>query len=264
MIPIVLNPASHNPHQKVNIMSIPKNKLLAALVAGNLAAANLMAATTFTIEHVDIGLAEGSNLELHWHDETNSLEYEPIQAEAFVNPTHATVTRPSGTEWDFIGVAASSQYYEIPENSDPNLPFLGIGAEDATPGAFDSWNPGDSRGANSAAVWFGLRLRGFTYSGFASNPQFSLWKDDGLGSPVVWMSTNDGIDATDVAYVLTHEHFNFAFSDIGVYEVEFEAFARQGGNDVTSASGTYRFVVPEPGASALLLLGGVAAFRRRR
>ena len=238
--------------------------LLAALVAGNLAVANLPAVTTFTIEHVDIGLAEGTELEPHWHDETNAAEYEPGEAEAFVNPAFAATIRPAGAQWDFLDVGAGETYYQIPESSDPNLPFLGIGAEEADLTAFDAWNPGDARGANSSAKWFGLRLLGYSYTGYATNPHFSLWKDDGLGNPVIWMATSNGIGADDVAYVLDHEHFNFAFTDIGVYELEFEAFARQGGNDVTSSPATYRFVVPEPGSAALLLLGGLAALRRRR
>ena len=247
------------------IMKTTRTKpLLAALVAGNLAIGNLMAVTTFTSEHVDIGLAEAGTLGLHWHDETNNLEYEPDEAEAFVNPAFAATVRPAGTEWDFIGVSAANIHYQIPETSDPNLPYLGIGAEEADLDAFDAWNPGDARGANSSAKWFGLRLLGFTYTGYASNPHFSLWKDDGGGTPIVWMATFNGISADDVAYVLTHEHFNFAFTDIGVYELEFEAFAKQGGTDVTSASAKYLFVVPEPGSAALLLLGCLAAFRRRR
>ena len=238
--------------------------LLAALVAGNLAVANLSAVTTFTTEHVDIGLAEADQLAPHWHDETNGLEYEPDEAEAFVNPAFAATLRPAGSQWDFLDVGSGQTYYQLPESTDPNLPYVGIGAEEADLDAFDAWNPGDSRGADTSAKWFGLRLLGFTYTGYATSPDFSLWKDDGLGNPVVWMSTSNGIGADDVAYVLDHEHFNFAFTDIGVYELEFEAFARQGGNDVTSSPATYRFVVPEPGSAALLLLGGFAALRRRR
>ncbi|MFM7180784.1 MAG: choice-of-anchor M domain-containing protein [Verrucomicrobiales bacterium] len=244
--------------------TIHTKPLLAALVAGNLAIGKLMAVTTFTTEHVDIGLAEAGDLGLHWHDETTVLEYEPEEAEAFVNPAFATTTRPPGAQWNFLDVGAGQTYYQIPDAPEPNLPYLGIGAEEADLGAFDAWNPGDARGANTSNKWFGLRLLDFTYSGHAINPRFSLWKDDGLGNPIVWMATSDGIDATDVAYVLTHTHFNFAFTDLGVYELEFEAFAKQGGNDVMSAPATYRFVVPEPGSAALLLLGGLAAFRRRR
>ena len=243
-----------------------QHQIITGILAACLGTSSVHAATLLTTGHADIGLAEGPGLSLHWHDEDNAIEYEPEDAAAFVNPDHAAVTRPSGSQWDFIGTPGGGTYYQLPENQNPNLPFLGIGAEDADSGAFGSWNPNDSRGANSDAVWFGLRLVAVTYGGSAISPVFSLWKDDGFGDPVVWMTSSDGIGSADLAYAIDHEHMNFAFSDPGVYTITFEAFARDtdGTTVLTSSQGDYVFVVPEPASGALLLLAGTMSLARRR
>ena len=226
-----------------------------------IAQSNALAAT-LSNGHTDIGLAEMDTLALHWHDEETNTEYEPDEAHAYVPPVLSATTRPAGAEWDFLGVAANNTYYQLPESEDPDLLFLGIGAEDATPGAFDAWNPGDLRGANTSDNWFQLALVGLTYTGSGAGV-FSAWSDDGLGSPILWMSSSDGLDGTDCVYVTDHGHYNFAFSDEGLYELEFEVRAYQSGSLITSAPATFLFVVPEP-TSAVLMLSGVALLATRR
>jgi hypothetical protein len=135
-----------------------KHKLILMTLLLTLAS-GLQAQVALTTQHVDIGLGEGTSLELHWHDEDNDEEYEPSEAFAYIDPTYALNLRPAGSQWDFLGVSSGENIYILPQNQNPNLLFLGVGAEEVDPGTWAAWNPGDSRGgANSSQVWLRLSL----------------------------------------------------------------------------------------------------------
>ena len=113
----------------------------------------------YTSGHGDVGLGELSELEPHIHLEsgavvgglalTEDTEFEPDELLIFVSDaTRDYVTslggRPAGAAWDPIGVGAGESYWFLPESglgaggaTALNTPFLGVGGEEITLGAFD-------------------------------------------------------------------------------------------------------------------------------
>jgi surface-anchored protein len=234
--------------------------LLALLLSAAWLPRESFAQVFFTIEHVDLGLAEGTGLGLHWHDEDNGLEYAPHEAVAFIDPVEAKLVRPAGSTWDFLGMSAGQDVWILPQTANPSLPFLGVGAEDAAPGTFDLWNPGDLRGASLLARWLELSLVSFSGPG-----AFSIYTTNGFGVPTVWMSTFATPGQGNALFVPEggHSHFNWAFSAEGTYHITFQVRGFVGGSAVTEQAVFTFTTVPEPRPIGLILLlaGGGLAWR---
>lgn len=179
---------------------------------------------------IDIGLAYEGGWDLHIHDEEAEAEYEPDGA-LFSVPAAARTTRPAGSEFDFLGVAAGEDYYRLPATQNPELVYLGIGTEEIEEGTF---------------VGGGLTV---TLKAVNGPGHLSLWRSDILG-PVVSWSTVDGIAADDAFTILegSHEHYNWGFSAKGRYEVTLEArgVLVDGGAEVAGEA-TYYFSVDNLG-----------------
>ncbi|MGC4044753.1 MAG: choice-of-anchor M domain-containing protein [Armatimonas sp.] len=252
-------------------------KVLLTLALTSLFLGSAYAQTTLSQGHADIGidytLAEGWNL--HVHDEENDLEFAPDEAIFAVKP-EAITTRPAGSAFDFIGVGAGESYYRLPQAQNPDLLFLGFGAEELDPdGLFEEWDP-DGGGPLATGKWLRVDListQHTLFDGNAGTGQFSVWASGDTG-PEVNFATMDGIDASDQLFLLAggHEHRNFGFTQSGTYDVTFSVSGQLASTHAldTSPTATYRFLVaaaPEPGALSLSLLAlpGVGlAFRRRQ
>ena len=211
----------------------------------------------YTAGHADMGLAEGTGLELHLHAENATIdgtsgvegEYEPDEV-IIVVPNSTMFARPAGTQWDKIGNASGENTWRLPQSQQTGVPFLGIGAEEASLGTY---------------VDNEITLTLLSMTGPASG-EFSMWQTDGFGTPTFFMSTSDaGADSIVIDLDISdHFHVNWGFTQLGTYELEFQATADlvAGGSDSSVATFTFD-VVPEP-ASLLLLGAGVLLARKRR
>lgn len=224
----------------------PTQLALAALFAASLPAT---AQTILSTEHVDVGVNyEDGAWDLHLHDETNDVEYEPGDAILQINGTTRT-TVSSDPLFNFLGVPGSDLWL-LPNTQTPGLLFLGFGAEELGSGIF----------VNDT---FSLHLTEVSGPG-----QFAVFDFNPLGEPQVLMNSADGFGANDVFNGVpgSHSDVNWAFSAPGVYTVSFEASGTLADGNVFTRSGpvAYTFqVVPEPGMWTLMGLGLAALIGTR-
>jgi surface-anchored protein len=222
-------------------------KIIATLLAVGAASSTSMAATVFTTEHIDLALRRASpplpghpsGWELYIRDKDN--EFDSPLATSMVNvESSALRTRPSGSQWDFLGVSAGASVFILPQSQDGALVYMGIGAEDAS---VLSTVSGDMT---------------LTLQSVGGPGQFSLYRLAG-GSPVPVMTSSNGITSADSVAVPinSHIHYNWAFTAAGSYSLGFTITGTPIGAPapVTSEPFLVSFsVIPEP---AHLLLGGL-------
>jgi len=139
---------------------------------------------------------------------------------------------PGGPFTNILG-AAGSAVWTLPENSDPELVYLGISSSGIPSGTF----------LNNQ-----IRLELHTITGPGD---FALYNPDALGRPVAHMNTRDGIDPSrdSISFpaVGGHVHSNWSFIAPGVYRLGFAASGRlaSNGSRVTSSVVEFTFVVED-------------------
>ncbi|MFO1487397.1 MAG: choice-of-anchor M domain-containing protein [Verrucomicrobiota bacterium] len=207
--------------------------------------------------HTDVGIDYDSALNawnLHVHHEVTDTEYSPPSDAVLFVKNSALGTVPAGAPWSFLG-AAGSDLWILPKVQDPNLLFLGFGAEEIAAGTF----------LNDQ---FTMSLKGVTGPG-----NFAVFDTDSFDNPVVWMNSADGINGSDSRVLPSgdHSHVNWGFTAPGDYTVLFEASAFRASDSQFTTSGdvayTFRVeAVPEPSPIAFASLIGVAlaAWRQRK
>jgi surface-anchored protein len=215
------------------------------------------AASVYTSGHGDFGIGYDGGFELHYHLHSGAVvdgvalgadaEYAPD--ELIVTVGNITEARPAGAGYSFIGVAAGTQVWNLPQTENLLLPFFGLGSEELDPLDFTG----------------NLTLK---LTGMSGPGAFSLWDDNG-GSPINVFATSDGIGVSDSLSFVPggHAHYNWTFTQWGLYELTFEVSGTHASDGFGSDTATYSFyVVPEPSRSMLLMgyLVGLTFRRSRR
>ena len=170
--------------------------------------------TYFTGGHADIAMIYGDN---HWRFQApgSSLDANEV---LIVGGPDSRVTAPSGSEFGFLGATPDSDIYILPQSGAPEtIPDLGITSNADPADAFAAYSNPDSRDDANAA-WIEMQLlemRG------PEGGHFSLY-NSGLEEPTVWMASSDGIDDSDSLFTPagSHSHYNWAFTQPGVYEID--------------------------------------------
>ena len=191
------------------------------------------------------GYVSGSGFESHLHNHGGAdgaiINGVRVEIESEYEPGDVTIVVS-----EFSTTTLNSQnHYWLPqdENDAANngVPFLGIGLEELDP-----------------LDWVGsmtINLTGITGPG-----SFVLWQD-GFPNPTVFMdSVNDSLTLAPGS----HTHFNWGFTEKGIYELTFEISGTHLVDGLVSGSGTYTFQIPEPSSALLAVIGGLALLRRRR
>lgn len=224
-------------------------------------------AATYSAGHADLGLGAGSELELHLHVHEGSTvngsvittpqEYTPPSEATILVPNSTIFSWEANTGWDLIGNNPGDNTWRLPQSESTaeslGAPFLGIGAEDIV-----------SR-EDGVFVDDELTLKLISVSSDVTGGEFSLYKLQ-QSMPQFAMASSDGIDSQDCITLLAggHDHYNFAFSKAGLYEISFEVSAYVDETTLVTDSGTFIFdVVPEPATISLLAFGGVILRRKR-
>ena len=127
--------------------------------------------------------------------------------------------RSSGPLFDFLGVSAGQPLYVWAENGTiPTLPELGVGGEGVPGGTVAAYFNSDPR-VNASGPWVNVRLAAVRGP---KGAHLSVYTMTQFGTPVVWWATSDGVTANDTVTILegSHQHFNFAFTQPGIYEAD--------------------------------------------
>ena len=154
-----------------------------------------------------------------------------------------TVARPEGAEWDFLGAPAGAPLYYIPEVQEGDRPWLGTSSETL-----------------DYPAWTNLTVQLTAMTG-PPGAHFSLF-DSGLfdgGQPNI--ITSDGITDADtfISNVGSHAHFNWMFTQPGLYTLTFLIRGEHLSDGVKTTTATYTFRITPPAPYTLVESGGTLA-----
>ncbi|MCR9291700.1 MAG: choice-of-anchor M domain-containing protein [bacterium] len=243
---------------------------IASMFLLSIAIVNSASAAIYVTGHADIGVGfEDGGLHLHLHAEDEiglfgggtlpAGEYEP--GDFMIGVPNPSIGRPAGSQWNFLASAADAPVWFLPQSSDPDKPFLGMGTEELM--VSEGWTTPLTWTFNSISKVSG------------EDSEFAIWQNDSFGNPQVFASslvpTAEGNSWTQTAF--SHDHFNFGFTGQGIYEVNFSIAGTNAGTGSIAAGdyfdrASFRFAtgsaVPEPNSLAMLICVAAGAVRSRR
>jgi surface-anchored protein len=235
-------------------------KTLAAVLMVVLSPAGRAEILEYSRGHADIGyqMVDG-RISLGWKfEEGDELGGQFLSQDTFKLPGQvyarvadsAEVFRAAGGGWDVLGVAEGEAYFRLPARSSPDLPHLGL-STDADPQAFNlRWTLIDHR--------------------IPTGANFTLYTTPGIGQISALWATSDLERFNNFGMPWgSHNHYNWAFTDTGVYDLTLQLSGDIDG-EAFAAAGTFRFVVgsstavPEPSSWWLMAAAGVASIAAPR
>jgi surface-anchored protein len=168
--------------------------------------------------------------------QTTASEYEPGDLIVVV-PQSSTIT------------VSSTNYYWLPETetaaANNGTPFLGIGLEELDP-----------------LDWVGGTVT-LTLLSISGPGDLLLWQDNGLGGANLFLDSANSMMGFNLN-AGAHTHFNWGFTELGLYDLEFQISGEHVADGLQSGSATYTFMVPEPTTALLGAIGALGLLRRRR
>ncbi|WP_367873287.1 choice-of-anchor M domain-containing protein [Luteolibacter sp. Populi] len=233
------------------------SQALAALTLPLLSMASAEAAVAYyTSGHADLGVAyEDGAFNFHFHGEGAVIDGVEVGDREYAasdiiihGGVAATVVLPEGFVLPGLGRSAGDTVWILPWNQEEGLPFLGTASEELNP-----------------ADWIG----GITFTlGNVTSPsgngEFALWRYTPFGEVAQDLSTVTGPNSV-ITSTGSHDHFNWGFTEPGLWEVELTASGQHATDGLISATETFRFqIVPEPSTALLGGLGILGLFARRR
>jgi surface-anchored protein len=173
------------------------------------------------VEGVGFSLLNGK-WDLYLHDLLHGVEYDP--SAAIVRVLDAARTQvPASASYSFLG-AAGAPVWLLPQSPD-EAADLGVVALGYTAASI-------AAGTFTSDIALQLTALAFTPEpGVTGAGHFSLFTNDGLGVPTVLLDSRDGFSAADTATIAAggHRHFNWAFSEPGLYKLSYQVSATRTG-----------------------------------
>jgi surface-anchored protein len=192
--------------------------------------------------NININYDDQNGWELNAHDEFTDALYDADEVLLYLSEA-CRQTVPDDPTFDFLGAEAGDTVWVLRQRFDPARLSVGVSAEEIADGTFASHFERDRR-VRSTAPWVRLTMKAVRGPG-----DVSVWQNDSFGRPVVWMATSDGITNHDRVFIASglDADFNWAFTERGIYEIDFVASAFLPGEDepVRSKVVTYTFGVEE-------------------
>lgn len=229
------------------------------------------AALVYIAGHADIGVGfEDGGLHLHLHAENpitvfggGTAAAGEYDADAFIiGVPGPSVSRPAGSQWNFLADAENNPVWFLPAQDDPMnpKPFLGIATEELD--AAEGWTTQLTWALDSITPVFG------DASSLAIYNVDQFQSIDVRASTLIPTGTNNEWTQAPGG----HDHFNYGFTGQGLYDVTLSVSGTNAGGGLSgiaagnySDTATFRFAtgsaisaVPEP--SGALLLGVASAF----
>lgn len=163
-------------------------------------------------------------------------EYEPDELVVFVNPSSTVML-------------GTTTYYWLPQSesaaSANGVPFMGIGLEEL-----------------ESTDWLNGTVS-ITLSNLSGPGEFRLWQVDDFDNVTDFINTAEN----DMSFELaagSHTHYNWGFTELGDYELEFQISGTHIADGEQTGAATFTYAVPEPSTALLGGLGLLALLRRRR
>ncbi|QDU63259.1 hypothetical protein Pan216_41370 [Planctomycetes bacterium Pan216] len=154
------------------------------------------------------------------HDHEEAVVFGPDEAFVLAGANTRTVMDLPEVFQQHVGVGEGGTYYLLGDEPQPNQVFLGIVPEDTDPSLIAEWQPSETL---EEGHWIGLQLVGYDGPG-----EFSLFNFGAFGEePSLWMSTVDGLDASEDRYFAeagSHNHVNWTFTAPGIYRLDLQSF----------------------------------------